>query len=88
MSSYANGAWTHENNCPTCWVTRVSQGFKLPETTGEECASCTEAAALAVFYASAEYVAWQSTIPAGMNMEQMSAWGTANPPPVFTRQVD
>ena len=88
MSSYANGVWTHLNNCPTCWATRVSQGFKLPETTGEECASCKEAAAFATFYASAEYVAWQSTIPDRMEMEELSAWMAANPPPVFTRQLE
>jgi hypothetical protein len=88
MSSYANGAWTHENNCPSCWATRVAQGFKLPETTGEECASCKETAALAAFYASDIYVAWKASVPVGMNMEQLSVWMAANPPPVFTRQVD
>jgi hypothetical protein len=83
MSSYVNGIWTHDNNCPSCWAVRVSQGFKLPETTGDECDECKKFAILAAFYASAEYVAWQSSIPLGMEMEQLSAWMVENPPPTL-----
>jgi hypothetical protein len=83
MSSYADGVWSHPNNCPTCWAMRVSQGFKLPETTGEECDSCKHATALIAFYSSAKYVAWQSSIPEGMAMEEMAAWFADHPEPSF-----
>jgi hypothetical protein len=83
MSSYANGVWTHQNNCPTCWAVRVSQGFKLPDVLGEECESCKEHRTAVAFYSSAEYVAWQSTLPEGLAMEELSAWVVEHPAPIY-----
>jgi hypothetical protein len=86
MSSYANGTWTHPNNCPTCWAVRVSQGFVLYGGTGEECEACKTTRALLAFYSSAEYVAWQTTIPEGLEMVGLSAWLVENPAPTYKEE--
>lgn len=69
-------------DCPSCREALNLKDFFLAVVeTSPLCQECAYTKAFRDYLASPEYVAWQASMPEGLELPDLSAWIEANPPP-------